>query len=105
MLKGFLLIAIALVFAIWWWRRSYKPSPLEIHYADLEHKQQIGNLAQLAAFATPPPAAMVGEGWGTTFVLSNNNIGYNRPGKTRLNMRFVQPTSGGSGLPRGSTLV
>ena len=100
MIKGFLLIAIALVFGLWWWRQQYKPSPLDTHFADLEWKQKNGNLAQLAAFATQPVAAMLGSGWGTTTIVSNNNLSYNRPGQTQLNVRFLQPSNCGSGLPR-----
>jgi putative copper export protein len=92
MIKGLLFIGIALVFGLWWWRENYQPSPLEKHFADLEAKAQIGNLAQLAAYATQPVSAMLGTGWGTTFILNPYNDMYNRPGKVRLNMRFAQPT-------------
>lgn len=94
MWKGLLLIAATLIFAVWWWRQKYQPSPLETHFADLAMKQKVGNLAQLAAYATPPPAAMLGSGWGTTTILNPNNRMYNRPGPVRLNLRFVQPTGG-----------
>jgi hypothetical protein len=90
-IKGILLIGIALALGVWWWRKQYVPSPLENHFADLEARQQNGNFAQLAAFATQPVAAMLGTGWGTTTRINPTNPHYNRPGKTRLNVRFVQP--------------
>lgn len=96
-IKGILLIAAAALLGVWWWRKSYVPSPLENHYMDLAWKQRNGNLAQLAAYASPPPVAMMGTGWGTATVLNPNNPGstiYNRPGKLRLNFRFAQPTGG-----------
>ncbi len=92
MIKGLILIAIAAVLGVWWWRKHYQPSPLETHYADLAAKQQIGNLAQLAAYATQPVAAMLGTGWGTTAIINPTNLSYNRPGMTRLNLLFCQPT-------------
>jgi hypothetical protein len=95
MIRGLLLIAIAVCLGVWWWRRSYVPSPLDVHYADLAYKQNIGNMAQLAAYASPPPVAMMGTGWGTTCRINPNNpasTAFNTPGKLMLNFRFAQPT-------------
>lgn len=96
-MRGLILITIAIVFGVWWWRQNYKPSPLEVHYATLEAKQRVGNLAQMAAYVTQPVAAMLGSGWATTMRISPTNpasLTHNRPGKTQLNLRFIQPTSG-----------
>ena len=97
-MKGLLLIVAALLLGIWWWRKNYVPSPLEQHYADLENKAQNGVFAQIAQWVTRPVATMFAEGWGTTAIINPTNPSYNRPGKTRLNLRFVSPTSGGSGM-------
>jgi hypothetical protein len=102
-MKWLLLIAACLILGIWWWRKNYVPSPLEVHYSDLEARQQIGNMAQLAAYVTQPVAAMLGTGWGTTARVSLTNPMYNRPGKTRFNVRFAQPSNNGSGVPGGPT--
>lgn len=95
MMRGLLLIAIAAIFGVWWWRKHYVPSALEVHFADLEAKQRNGNLAQLAAFAAPPPIATMATGWGSTTLLNPTNPlspTHNKPGVLRLNMRFAQPT-------------
>jgi len=95
MIKAILLIAVAAVFGVWWWRKNYVPSPLEKHYADLEMKQRNGNLAQLAAYATQAPVAMMGTGWATTTQINPNqplSLTHNRPGKLMLNYRWAQPT-------------
>jgi hypothetical protein len=94
MFRGFVLLAIAIVVGIWWWRAKYVVSPLEQHYNDLEMKQQVGNLAQGAVWVTQPVSAMLGEGWGTTMLINPTNNSYNRPGKTRFNIRFLAPSGG-----------
>jgi len=88
-----MLLIGAVLIGIWWWRRSYVPSPLDQQFADLAARAQVGNLAQNVAFNAQPVAAMVGSGWGTTMVLNpaNPNGSGNNPGTLRLNMRFAQP--------------
>jgi hypothetical protein len=95
MWRALLVIGIALSFGIWWWRRSYVPSFLEQHYADLTAKANIGTMAQLAAYAAPPPITTMSTGWGTTTQLNPNNPAsptHNRPGRLGLNLRWMQPT-------------
>ena len=92
-IKGLIIIAIAGVFGLWWWRRNYVPSPLDVHLADLAAQQQVGNLANYCAWTAQPVAAMFGQGWGTTAIVNPSNPYYNRPGKTILNLRFVQPVA------------
>ncbi len=96
MIRALLLIGVAICFGIWWWRKSYVPSFLETHFADLEAKASIGNMAQLAAYAAPPPWTTMGSGWGTTTQVNPNNpasLTHNRPGRLMLNPRWLQPTS------------
>ncbi len=95
MIRALLLIGVALCFGVWWWRKSYVPSFLDQHFADLEAKQSIGNMAQLAAYAAAPPWTMMSTGWGTTTQVNPNNpnsLTHNRPGRLGLNPRFLQPT-------------
>jgi hypothetical protein len=95
MTKGLLLIISSVLLCVWWWRKSYVPSPLDQHFSELQAKAQVGTMAQLAAYASPPPVAMVGEGWGTTTRLNATALApgtQNRPGKLRLNWRFLTPT-------------
>lgn len=95
MIRAILLIATAVCFGVWWWRRSYVPSILETHYADLAAKGNVGAMAQLAAYAGPPPFTTMGTGWGTTTQLNPNNPAsptHNRPGNLQLNVRWLQPT-------------
>jgi hypothetical protein len=92
MIKGLLIIAAAIFFGVWWWRKNYVPSPLEVHLSDLEMKQKNGALANMAAYVAQPVAAMFGSGWATTTIVNPTNPSYNKPGTTRLNVRFVQPS-------------
>jgi hypothetical protein len=95
-MKPFTLILLALgavAGLVWWWRRSYVPSPLDVHYADLEAKAATGQLAQRAAVGATVPLAMMGEGWATTIRASATNPTANLPGSTRFNFNFAQPTN------------
>lgn len=95
-MRALLLIGVAICFGIWYWRKSYVPSFLEVHFNDLEAKQNVGNLAQMASYAAPPPWTTMAQGWGTTAQVNPNNpasLTHNRPGKLVLNPRFLRPTS------------
>jgi hypothetical protein len=93
-LYGIGIIVVAFLLGTWWWRRNYKPSPLEVHFQDLQNRQQVGNLAQQASWMCRPQVAMLGEGWATTCRINPTNTQsttHNAPGKTRNNFRFLQP--------------
>lgn len=92
-LKGLLLIAIGIGLGVWYWRKNYKPSALDIHFADLEETAKTGNYKQAAAYMSQPPLAMLGEGWGTAVVANKTepNPAYNTPLPTRWGFRFAQP--------------
>jgi hypothetical protein len=94
-MRYLLVIAIALVLGVWYWRKNYQPSVLEQHYATLEAKAKNGVLSQLAAYASYPVTAMRGQSWGTTFILNPTNLACNKPGPTQFNLRFPQPTNPG----------
>lgn len=92
-LGGILLFVAAIALGVWWWRRSYTPSPLDQQFADLAARAQVGDWAQQAAFLAQPVSTMMGSGWGTTMQVNPSNpsgIG-NVPGKLMLNTRFAQP--------------
>ena len=92
-ITGFFLVIAALLIGVWWWRKNSVPSPLDVHFADLTARSEVGDIAQQSAFFAQPMAANVGSGWGTTMAVNANNprSNNNLPGKLNLNMRFAQP--------------
>lgn len=91
---GIGIVVAAIALGVWWWRRNYVPSPLDVHTQELQNKQQVGNLVTAMRWAALKPIAMVGEGWGTTMRVNptaQSNMFHNRPGYLRLNPRFAQP--------------
>jgi hypothetical protein len=90
---GIAVVVAAVALGVWWWRRSYVPSPIEQHMNDLKARAQVGNTAQHIAYLAQPMCAMVGTGWGTTMVINPSNpySPQNQPGTLQLGMRFAQP--------------
>lgn len=92
-IHGLLIVILAVLVGIWWYRRNSTPSPLDAHFADLSARAAVGDLAQASAFNAQPVSAMVGAGWGTTMMVNPNNTRSNGniPGPLNLNLRFAQP--------------
>ena len=90
---GFLIIIVAVLVGIWWYRKNSVPSPLDAHFADLSARASIGDIAQRSAWSAQPMATNVGSGWGTTMMINPNNpMGQgNKPGTLQLQLRFAQP--------------
>jgi hypothetical protein len=93
-MKGLLVILAAIGLGIWYWRKNYKPSALDVHFADLEETAITGNYKQASSFLSQPPLAMLGEGWATAAVFNKTepSLVYNAVLPTRYGLRFAQPS-------------
>lgn len=93
-LFGIGLIFAAAVYGLWWWRKSYEPSPLEVHLADLKHRSDIGRIVTRQHYFGRPTFTTVGAGVLTgTRINPNNPAGFggqNRPGRLDLYPRSAQ---------------